>query len=127
MVHDPHANTLTAVAKLHHPSFMLLSPAEQERRVAGLARVYATTCASGRIARVQILERALPDSGQGVRRHWQSNARPRSEWAAEQYQQLVDVAGPTTERHETTISISLDLTGARRDVRPKMRAEPGER
>ena len=112
MVHDPHANTLTAVAKLRHPSFMLLSPAEQDRRVAGLARVYATACASGRISRVQILERALPDSGQGVRRHWEAQGRPRSEWAAEQYQRLVEAAGPTTERHETTISISLDLTRA---------------
>ena len=117
MIHDPHANTLTAVARLRHRSFILLSPAEQQRRVASLARVYATACASGRIARVQILERALPDSGQGVRRHWQSNGRPRADWAAQQYQQLVDAAGPTTERHETTISISLDLTRAKRDVR----------
>ncbi len=117
MVHDPHGNTLTAVARLRHPSFILLSPAEQERRVAGLARVYATACASGRIARVQILERTLPDSGQGVRRHWRANARPRSGWAADQYQQLIDAAGPTTERHETTISISLDLARAKRAVR----------
>jgi hypothetical protein len=117
MIHDPHGNTLTAVARLRHPSFILLSPAEQQRRVAGLARVYATACASGRIARVQILERTLPDSGQGVRRHWQANARPRSDWAADQYQQLVDAAGPATERHETTISISLDLARAKRAVR----------
>jgi hypothetical protein len=117
MVHDPHANTLTAVAKLRHPSFMLLSPAEQDRRVAGLARVYATACASGRISRVQILERALPDSGRGVRRHWEAQGRLRSAWAAEQYQRLVEAAGPTTERHETTISISLDLARAKRDVR----------
>ncbi len=125
MIHDPHGNTLTAVARLRHPSFILLSPAEQQRRVAGLARVYATACASGRIARVQILERTLPDSGQGVRRHWQANARPRSDWAAEQYQQLVDAAGPTTERHETTISISLDLARAKRAVRAEGSGMPG--
>lgn len=117
MVHDPHANTLTAIARLRHPSFMLLSAAEQERRVAGLARVYATACTSGRISRVQVLERTLPDSGQGVRCYWESNRRPGSAWAAQQYEQLVDAAGPTTERHETTISISLDLTRARRAVR----------
>ena len=117
MIHDPHANTVTAVAKLRHPSFMLLSPAEQERRVAGLARVYATACASGRISRMQILERTLPDSGQGVRRHWQAGGHPEAGWAAQQYQELVDAAGPTTERHETTISISLDLNRAKRAVR----------
>ncbi len=117
MIHDPHANTLTAVAKLRHPSFVLLSPAEQDRRVASLARVYATACASGRISRVQILERTLPDSGQGIRQHWEANNHSRSPWAQQQYQQLVDNAGPTTERHETTISISLDLTRAKRAVR----------
>ncbi len=32
MVHDPHAHTLTAIAAVTHPAFILLDPADQERR-----------------------------------------------------------------------------------------------
>ncbi len=36
MVHDPHAATLTAIVGVSHPAFVLLDPAEQERRVVAL-------------------------------------------------------------------------------------------
>ena len=36
MVHDPHAATLTAIVGVSHPAFVLLDPAEQERRVVSL-------------------------------------------------------------------------------------------
>ena len=36
MLHDPHAQTLTAVALVRHPAYVLLSPQEQARRVHGL-------------------------------------------------------------------------------------------
>lgn len=117
MVHDPHANTLTAVAKVRHPSFVLQSPADQDRRVAGWARALATACASGRISRVQVLERTLPDAGSGVRQHWSRFGLPGESWVSQQYQELLEQAGPATERHETTISISLDMSRARRAVR----------
>jgi hypothetical protein len=117
MIHDPHANTLTAVAKVRHPSFVLQSPSDQERRVAGWGRALATACASGRIARVQVLERTLPDSGAGVRNHWAARGIPGDSWASRQYRELLEQAAPATERHETTISISLDMSRARRAVR----------
>jgi hypothetical protein len=113
MVHDPHRRTLTAVARVRHPSFVLLSPAEQDRRVAGWARVYAACCQSGRIARVQVLERAMPDTGHALRSWWEHAGRRDGGWAARQYEQLLAAAGPASERHETTISFSLDLGRAR--------------
>jgi hypothetical protein len=117
MIHDPYRRTLTAIARVRHPSFVLLSPAEQDRRVAGWGRVLAGCCRSGRITRVQVLERTLPDSGHDLRRWWDEAGRKDGGWAAEQYQQLLDGAGPASERHETTISVSLDLGRARREVR----------
>jgi hypothetical protein len=117
MVHDPHRRTLTAVARVAHPSFLLLSPAEQDRRVAGWGRVYAACCQSGRIARVQVLERAMPDSGQALRSWWQRAGHRDGGWAAGQYEQLLDGAGPAAERHETTVSFALDLARVRREVR----------
>jgi hypothetical protein len=117
MVHDPYRRTLTATARVRHPSFVLLSPAEQDRRVAGWARVLAGCCHSGRIAHLQVLERAAPDSGHALQAWWEQAGKPDAGWAAEQYQQLLAAAGPAAERHETTISISLDLAAARRAVR----------
>jgi hypothetical protein len=57
MVHDPHAATLTAIVGVSHPAFVLLDPAEQERRVVSWGRVLATACRSGRLASVQVMER----------------------------------------------------------------------
>ena len=38
MVHDPHAQTLTSLLEVTHPSFILLDPGEQERRVHALGQ-----------------------------------------------------------------------------------------
>jgi hypothetical protein len=117
MIHDPHAQTLTAVAKVRHPSFVLQSQGDQDRRVAGWGRVLAGACASGRIARVQVLERTLPDSGHGVRAHFDAHGLQDGTWAARQYAELLTRAAPATERHETTVSLALDLAKARRAVK----------
>jgi hypothetical protein len=117
MIHDPYADTLTAVARVRHPSFVLQAPGDQDRRVAGWGRALATACASGRIARVQVLERTLPDSGTGVRAHWTAHATGTYSWAADQYRSLLDDAGPATELHQTSVAVSLDMSRARRAIR----------
>ena len=77
MVHDPHEQTLTAVAHVSHPAYVLLSPDEQSRRVQGWGRALAGLAASGTCARVQILESAQPDSGRGIIDWWQEHREPR--------------------------------------------------
>lgn len=117
MVHDPHAATLTAIVGVSHPAFVLLDPAEQERRVLGWGRVLATACRSGRLASLQVTERTLPDSGKGLADWWAQHGSQTGSWAATTYEELVDRAGPAGERHASTISISLDLKAARRSIR----------
>jgi hypothetical protein len=117
MVHDPHNATLTAVVEVTHPSFVLLDPAEQERRVQAWSRVLATCCRSGRIARLQVLERTLPDSGSGLADWWRVHGRDDGSWTAKVYQELIDRAGPASERHATTISVALDMKTASRAIR----------
>jgi hypothetical protein len=132
MVHDPHAATLTAIIGISHPAFILLDPAEQERRVVSWSRVLATACRSGRIASVQVMERTLPDSGKGLAQWWDSHGNPNNpgnpgsfndgagtggSWAATTYAELIDRAGPAGERHASTISISLDMKSASRATR----------
>ena len=117
MVHDPNTQTLTALLEVAHPSFILLDPAEQQRRVTGWGRVLATACRSGRIARLQVLERTLPDSGTGLARWWAEHANDDGSWVATTYRELIERAGPSGERHVSTISLSLDLRAAARPIR----------
>ncbi|MGO2719484.1 MULTISPECIES: SCO6880 family protein [Micrococcales] len=117
MIHDPHQGTLTVVCEIRHPAFVLLDPAEQHRRVTSWGRVLATVCRSGRIATLQVLERTLPDSGTGLAEWWAAHGTQDDSWASTTYQELIDRAGPAGERHATTISLSLDMKAAARQIR----------
>lgn len=117
MIHDPAAATLTAVLSVTHPAFVLLDPGEQERRVASWGRVLATVCRSGRISMLQVLERTLPESGTGLAEWWTAHGSRDDTWASTTYAELIDRAGPAGERHATTLSLSLDLRAAARQIR----------
>ena len=117
MVHDPHAQTLTAILGVSHPAFVLLDPGEQQRRVSGWGRVLAAACRSGRIARIQVSERTLPDSGTGLAGWWRTHGTDDGSWAATTYAELIERAGPAGERHATTISLALDMKAPARQIR----------
>ena len=117
MVHDPTASTLTAIVAVSHPAFVLLDPGEQDRRVSSWGRVLATECRSGRISMLQILERTLPDSGTGLAEWWASHGNANGSWASTTYAELIERAGPAGERHATTLSLSLDMHAAARQIR----------
>ncbi|APZ34182.1 hypothetical protein BOH66_07925 [Microbacterium aurum] len=117
MIHDPHAQTLTVILGVSHPAFVLLDPGEQQRRVSGWGRVLAASCRSGRIARIQVSERTLPDSGTGLAEWWATHGTDDGSWAATTYAELIDRAGPAGERHATTISLALDMKAAARQIR----------
>lgn len=117
MVHDPHAATLTAIVSITHPAFVLLDPDEQQRRVTGWRRVLATACRSGRLATLQVTERTLPDSGKSLTEWWETHGTHDDTWAARTYTELIGRAGPTSERHATTISVALDMRSASRAIR----------
>ena len=117
MIHDPRQGRLTVVCEVTHPAFVLLDPGEQERRVTSWGRVLATVCRSGRIATLQVLERTLPDSGTGLAEWWATHGTADDTWAATTYAELIERAGPAGERHATTLSLSLDMKTAARQIR----------
>ncbi|MGZ1489462.1 PrgI family protein [Brevibacterium sediminis] len=117
MIHDPHQARLTVVCEVVHPAFVLLDPAEQARRVTSWGRVLATVCRSGRIGTLQVLERTLPDSGTGLAEWWSVHGNADDSWASTTYAELIDRAGPAGERHASTISLSLDMKTAARQIR----------
>jgi hypothetical protein len=104
---------------------VLLDPAEQQRRVAAWGRVLAGTCRSGRIARLQVRECTLPDSGTDLTDWWIAHGADDGSWPATTYQELIERAGPASERHQTTISIALDLRAAARQIRAAGGGMPG--
>jgi hypothetical protein len=117
LVHDPHHQRLIAIAEIAHRSFVLLDASEQQRRVDGWGRVLAGACRSTQIARLQVLERTLPDSGSGLARWWAEHGTDDGSWVARTYAELIARAGPAAERHVTTLSLALDMKAASRAIR----------
>ncbi|MFJ5590816.1 SCO6880 family protein [Streptomyces noursei] len=113
-VHDPHQQTLTAVARVTSRAFALLDPAAQNHNVDGWGRALAGMARTGHVATVQVLERTVPDSGDTLSRHWAQHGQPETPVAGQVYAELVASAGPAAAPHETYLAISLDLKAARR-------------
>ncbi|MEU1329506.1 SCO6880 family protein [Streptomyces sp. NPDC005865] len=113
-VHDPHHQTLTAVARVSSRAFALLDPTTQNHNVSGWGRALAGIARTGHVASVQVLERTVPDSGDSLTRHWAQQGRPETPVAGQVYSELVASAGPAAAPHEAYLAISLDLKAAKR-------------
>lgn len=117
MIHDPWRNTLSAVLRVRHPAYVLLSPDDQSERVARWGRLQAALAASGTCAGLQVLEASIPDSGRGVREWYESHVKQRGTWAAEQYETLLSTSALGASTHRSTLTLSLDLRAAAGAVR----------
>ncbi|MFE7119832.1 SCO6880 family protein [Streptomyces sp. NPDC057654] len=124
-VHDPHAQTLTAVARVSSRAFALLDPATQTHHVSGWGRALAGIARTGHLAAVQVLERTVPDSGDTLARHWAQQGHPHTPLAGPLYAGLVASAGPAAAPHETYLAISLDLKAAKRLINQAGGGLPG--
>lgn len=117
MVHDPHRSTLTAVVRVSHPAYVLLSPDDQARRVGAWSRVIAGLGATGSCAGIQVLESSFPDPGHAVRDWYAAYGKHDDGWVSEQYSALMADAAPASCTHRTLIALSLDLKRAAHAVR----------
>jgi hypothetical protein len=125
MIHDHHEQTLTAVALVQHPAYVLLSPEEQARRVHGWGRTLAAL-ANGACTRIQVLESSLPDSGRTITGWWQTQgSKDETQWAVRQYQELMSTCAPSASTHRTLIAVAVDLKAARSAVQRSGRGITG--
>ena len=110
VIHDPWTGGYTAIMRVRSPAFLLLDPETQDAQVSGWGRVQAGLCQSNLISRAQVLELCVPDSGDGLRDYFTVHAKGQnlSDWANENYRELMDVAGPASSRSESLIAITLD-------------------
>lgn len=113
-VHDPHAGTLTAVVKVSARAYALLDPGAQHANVTGWGRTLAALARTGQVARIQVLERTVPDSGDALRRYWSENSNPEALLANGVYRELIEYAGPAAAPHEAYVAVALDTRAARR-------------
>ncbi|MEU2726014.1 SCO6880 family protein [Streptomyces smyrnaeus] len=113
-VHDPHQATLTAVVRVSARAFALLDPASQASNVAGWGRTLAALARTGHIARIQVLERTVPDSGDALNRYWAEHGNSDAPLAGQVYRDLIEAAGPAAAPHEAYVALALDMKAARR-------------
>ncbi|MEU8594262.1 SCO6880 family protein [Streptomyces globisporus] len=113
-VHNPHTGTLTAVVKVSSRAYALLDSGTQQANVGGWGRALAALARTGQIARIQVIERTVPDSGDALRRYWEEHGRPDTPMAGAIYNELIQSAGPAAAPHEAYVAVSLDTKAARR-------------
>ncbi len=116
-VHDPRRRRLTAVARIEGPAHLLQNSDEQDRRVTAYGQMLAGLCQSNRIVRAQILERTLPDPGDGLSLWAQRRKLDPSQPAGAIYQDLLQHAAPAAARHETLFAFSLNLDAVSKEIR----------
>ncbi|KOU15981.1 membrane protein [Streptomyces sp. WM6372] len=113
-VHHPHQNTLTSVVKVSSQAFALLDPATQSHNVSGWGRTLAALARTGHVARIQVLERTVPDSGDALTRYWTEYGNAGAHLAGPNSSDLLAVAGPAAAPHESHVALALDMKTARR-------------
>ncbi|MFC9329071.1 SCO6880 family protein [Kitasatospora sp. NPDC057015] len=113
-VHDAHAGTLTAIVKVSSRAYALLDPGTQNANVSGWGRCLAALARTGHAARIQVIERTVPDSGDALRRYWEEHGKPDAPLAGGLYGELIQGAGPAAAPHEAYVAVALDVKAARR-------------
>lgn len=113
-VHNPHAGTLTAVVRVSARAYALLDPATQRTNVAGWGRALAALARTNHVAKIQVLERTVPDSGDALRRYWAEQGDREAPLAGRIYEELIASAGPAAAPHEMYVALALDQKAARR-------------
>lgn len=113
-VHNPHTGNLTAVVKVTSRAYALLDPGTQNANVNGWGRALAALARTGHVARIQVIERTVPDSGDALRRYWEQHGNPDAPLAGTIYSELIQSAGPAAAPHEAYVALSLDAKATRR-------------
>jgi hypothetical protein len=118
---DRSNGTFTAVIQARARSFVLLDPQDKAQRLAGWASVIAGLAREGSpIARLQWLERTVPDDRNALNRYLRDALDPSIGLDAlplQSYLRLTQAAGPVTEQHELYIALQLSAGKASRVIK----------
>ncbi len=132
VVYDAAAGSYTAVFPASGPGFVLLSPIERERRVAGWAGALGGLSRQGTpVSRVQWIARTLPGSRDFNAQPVADAERDRSDAVASasaSYEELLAATTPSFSRHQVLMAVSVQgRAGAvRRLLKRPDSARPGD-
>jgi hypothetical protein len=133
VVYNPREKSYSATLRVRAGSFSLLDSGTQEARVDGWGRLMAgLTTYNSRLIRMTVIERTVPDSGDAVQRHFDraldladNSAEPRRARLVAGYQQLINEAAPTAQRHESLIVLTMSARKAAKDIKRSGGGEVG--
>jgi hypothetical protein len=118
---DRKDGTYTAVIQARARSFALLDYEDKAQRLSAWAGVISGLARDNSpIARVQWIERTVPDDGNGLTRYLREALDPTvpvDSPALQSYLALTNAAGPATEQHELFVVLQLSASRASRMIR----------
>jgi type VII ESX secretion system EccE translocon-like protein len=118
---DRRGGTYTAVIQARARSFALLDYEDKAQRLSAWAGVISGLARDNSpIARVQWLERTVPDDGNGLGRYLRDSLDPTvpvDSPALQSYLALTQAAGPATEQHELYVVLQLNASRANRLIK----------
>jgi hypothetical protein len=119
VIKDPRRHTYVGVLRVRGRSFNLLDEAGQAAAVRGWASIMAGYAVrSSPIARLQWIERTLPDDGQAIARHFRERAAVDAPQAALRvYSQAIGEASEGGSQHECLLALRVDARRSWRQVR----------
>ena len=119
VIKDPRGHTYVGVLRVRGRSFNLLDEAGQAAAVRGWASIMAGYAVrSSPIARLQWIERTLPDDGQAIARHFRERAAVDAPQAALRvYSQALAEASEGGSQHECLLALRVDARKSWRQVR----------
>jgi hypothetical protein len=133
VVYNPKEKSYAATLQVRAGSFSLLDSGTQDARVDGWGRLMAgLTTYNSRLIRMAVYERTIPDSSDAVQRHFDRtveavDATPdrRRQYVIGAYQQLINEAAPTAQRHESFITLVMSAKKAGKEIRRSGGGEAG--
>lgn len=119
MVLDRHDKTLRVTAAVQGGSFLLDEVAEKNSKGNGFAQLLSTVGAADGVKLIQVLLRGMADAGADRYRYWANNRVQTGLGGPAQasYRDLLRQSASFTERHESTITLVVDLKKVKSAVR----------
>ncbi|MGW0443778.1 SCO6880 family protein [Streptosporangium sandarakinum] len=118
VIKDRRRGLYTLILATRGTAFHLLTPAEQDQRLLRWGETLAALAVPGSgIVRVQLLDAAVPDSGDALARYWLNGGGHGGTATRDSYRELLEAARPITQRHETYIGLTIHPARIRRQIR----------
>jgi len=118
VIKDRRRGLYTLVLATEGSAFQLLTPDEQDARLASWGETLAGLANStAGIIRVHLTDTTVPDCGDSLARRWLAEGGHGTDGTATSYGELLETARPVTQKHESHVALVLDPRKVRRQIR----------